>query len=336
MLYATCKRIAIRAMAAAAPKKILDNEQFAATVNDKRFRRRILYTGIKKRHVVSGRQRTSDLASISAEAILKKLEWDRDSIGTLIFITQNPDLVAPSTSMLIQTKLGLSQDLLAFDINLGCSGFTSGIQIMAGILRQTKGRGLLLMGDCQHYAPGMEYDADSILFGDGGAAVAMEYDEEAEDIPAFSMTDGSRFKALCSTFDRGHIMDGNEIVLFSLNEVVDSINAFHEHYGIRREDIDYYALHQAQKIIVDGVAHNCALPEDKVLKCYEQYGNTSSASIPFALCANTKLYEKKDLSIFCCGFGIGLAWSGALIHVSREGILPLIESDYTYPNLLAD
>lgn len=335
-MYSKYGNVAIRAIAAATPKKVLDNERFAESVSDKRFRRRILYTGIKQRRVVSGRQRTSDLASISAEAILKKLQWDKASIGVLIFITQNPDLGAPSTAMLIQTKLGLSQNLLAFDVNLGCSGFTSGVQIMAGILRQTKGRGLLLMGDCQHYAPGTEYDADSILFGDGGAAVAMEYDALAAAMPAFSMTDGSRFKALCSTYDRGHIMDGNAIVLFSLNEVVDSINEFHDHYGIRRDDVDYYALHQAQKIIVDGVAHNCALPENKVLKCYEWYGNTSSASIPFALCANTGLFEKEELSIFGCGFGIGLAWSGVLIHVRKDGILPLIESDYAYPDLLAD
>ncbi len=335
-MYSEFNHVAIQAIAATAPQRILDNEAFAESVSDRRYRRRILYTGIKKRHAVVGRQRTSDLASIAAEKILAKLQWEKKSVGVLLFITQNPDLYAPSTAMLIQTKLGLSQDLLAFDINLGCSGFTSGVQIMAGILQQTKGRGLLLMGDCQHYVPGTEYDADSILFGDGGAAVAMEYDENAAVIPSFSMTDGSRFKALCATFDCGHIMDGNAIVLFSLNEVVDSINAFHEYYGLQREDVDYYALHQAQKIIVDGVAHNCALPENKVLKCYEQYGNTSSASIPFALCANTALYEKDTLSVFCCGFGIGLAWSGELIHIPREGILPLIESDYTYPDLFAD
>lgn len=335
-MYSKYRNVKICAIAAAAPQHILDNESFAGRVSDRRYRRRILYTGIKKRHAVVGRQRTSDLASLAAEKVLTKLQWEKKSVNVLIFITQNPDLYAPSTAMLIQTKLGLSEDLLAFDVNLGCSGFTSGVQIMAGILRQTKGRGLLLMGDCQHYAPGTEYAADSILFGDGGAAVAMEYDGNAEDIPAFSMTDGSRFKALCSTFDRGHIMDGNAIVLFSLNEVVDSINAFHEYYGIQREDVDYYALHQAQKIIVDGVAHNCALPENKVLKCYEQYGNTSSASIPFALCANTALYDKERLAIFGCGFGIGLAWSGVLIHVSKEGILPLIESDYAYPDLFSD
>ena len=332
-MYVTYESVAVRAIASAAPTRILDNEVFAAGVTDRRYRRRIKYTGIKKRHAVTGRQRTSDLASIAAEKVLDKLQWDRESVQVLIFITQNPDMYAPSTAMLIQTKLGLSQSLMAFDVNLGCSGFTSGLQIMAGILAQTKGRGLLLMGDCQHYAEGTEYDADSILFGDGGSAVAMEYDESAVQMPAFQMTDGSRFKALCATFDQGHIMDGNAIVLFSLNEVVNDINDFHDHYGINRDDVDYYALHQAQKIIVDGVANNCRLPKEKVLQAYELYGNTSSASVPFALCANTDKFDKKILKIFACGFGIGLAWSGILFEIPADMILPMIESDYAYPNL---
>jgi len=332
-MYTTYHNVAIKAIAAAAPVHVLDNEAYAATVEDKRYRRRILYTGIKKRHSVVGRQRTSDLASIAAEKALKKLDWNPSSVQVLIFITQNPDMYAPSTAMLIQSKLHLSQEILAFDVNLGCSGFTSGIQIMAGILSQTKGRGLLLMGDCQHYAAGTEYDADFILFGDGGAAVAMEYDETADDIPCDQMTDGSRFKALCATYDQGHIMDGNEIVLFSLNEVVDSINQFHEHYAISRSDVDFYALHQAQKIIVDGIRENCQLDREKVLTAYQEYGNTSSASIPFAICANTHLFQKKKLRFFTCGFGIGLAWSSALITVEADCILPLIESDYAYPNL---
>lgn len=332
-MYSVLENTAIRAIASVAPTNVLDNEKFAASVEDKRYRRRILYTGIKKRHAVIGNQRTSDLAAVAAERIIEKLKWDKDSIGTLIFVTQSPDLYAPSTAMLIQTKLGLSQDLLAFDVNLGCSGFTSGIQIMAGILNQTKGRGLLLMGDCQHYAPGTEYDAHSILFGDGGAAAALEYDETVPPIPAFQMTDGSRFKALCSTFAQGQIMDGNEIVLFSLNEVVNDINDFHEHFRIDRQEVDFYALHQAQKIIVDGIADNCGLNKEKVLEIYSEYGNTSSASIPFAICGNISKYQSKELTFFCCGYGIGLAWSGVLIKLSKERIIALEENDYVYPNL---
>lgn len=325
--------VAVRAISATAPTKILDNEAFAQNVSDKRYKRRIKYTGIKQRRAVQGKQRTSDLACIAAEAVIGKLGWSRNSINFLVFITQNPDLYAPSTAMLIQTKLKLSQDLMAFDVNLGCSGFTSGVQIVSSLLSAENKCGLLLLGDCQHYRPGTEFESDYILFGDGAAAVALEYDESADDIKAFQMTDGSRFKALCCTYDKGHIMDGNEIVLFSLNEVVNSINEFLEKYRMDVKDVDFFALHQAQKIIIDGIANNCNMPKDKVLEAYQSYGNTSSASIPFALCVNTDKYKKQKLRIFACGFGIGLAWSGLYFTVDSDKVLPVIESDYVYPNL---
>lgn len=332
-MYLQYGNVAVKAVASAVPTKVLDNEKFAESVSDRRYKRRIKYTGIRQRRAVKGLQRTSDLACIAAEAVLKNLEWKRDFIRFLIFITQNPDLYAPSTAMLIQSKLGLSKSLMAFDVNLGCSGFTTGIQVMSGLLSKENMRGLVLMGDCQHYKPGTEFDADSILFGDGGSAVALEYDSAAESIKGFQMTDGTKFKALCCTYDKGHIMDGNEIVLFSLNEVVNSINEFFLQNRIDTNNIDFFALHQAQKIIIDGVANNCFMPKEKVLEAYQLYGNTSSASIPFALCANTEKYKKEKLNVFGCGFGIGLAWSGALFSIDRTGVLPIIESDYVYPSL---
>lgn len=330
-MFTVYEHVALRALAAAAPTHILSNIEYAATVSDKKYRRRILYTGIKERHTLRNGQYASDLAGIAAEAVLEKLGWARDSVGVLIFITQSPDLRTPSTAKLIQARLGLGQDLLAFDVNLGCSGFTSGVQIMAGILSQTRGRGLLLVGDGDRYAPGTEFEENAILFGAGGAAAAMEYDENAPAMPCSQMTDGTRCKALYTDLQGNTCMDGNEILLFSLNEVVDSVNEFHEHYGIERGQVDFYALHQAQKIIVEGIAQNCDLPGDKVLRVYENYGNTSSASVPFVLCANTDKLKGRALKVFTCGYGIGLAWSSALITVDADTVLPLIESDYVYP-----
>ncbi len=330
-MFTEYHHVAIRSIAAATPTHVLSNIEYAAKVNDKKYRRRIIYTGIEERRVVFGDQRTSDLASIAADEVIKKLGWSKNSICCLIFVTQSPDLISPSTAMLIQAKLGLGKDILAYDVNLGCSGFSSGVQIMAGVLAATKGRGLLLMGDCQHYAPGTEYNPGGIIFGDGGAAVAMEYDEDAPAMPCHQMTDGSRFNVLYGSYKYGRVMDGNAIVLFSLNEVVDSINEFHEHYNISRNEVDFYALHQAQKIIVEGICQNCNLPNDKMLRAYPKYGNTSSASIPFALCTNTSKLQGKGLKVFTCGYGIGLAWSSALITINDDAVLPLIESDYVYP-----
>lgn len=333
-MYTCYNNVKIETIISVAPKTILDNVAYAETLEDKRLKRKILYTGVKRRRTSLAEQVTSDLACVAVEEILKKSGWKKEEIGVLVLVTQTPDLYVPSTAMIVQGKLGLSHDLLAFDVNLGCSGFSSGIQIMSSIISQTRGKGILVVGDCLKFPEGGEYEDNNILFGSGISAVAMEYSEEATPIRAFQKTDGSRAKYLCSTYDKGHYMDGNEIVLFSLNEVVDSINEFHKEYNISFKDVDYYALHQAQKIIVDGIANNCDLPSEKVLEIYQEYGNTSGASIPFSICGNIEKYEKDVMTIFACGFGVGLAWSGVLFDIERDGILPIVESDKVYKNIL--
>lgn len=329
-MYTIYQDVSVRAIAATAPVRILDNRQHAQKTQDRHFKRQISYTGIFERHIATDGQRGSDLASIAAEKVMQHLQWERDSIHALIFVTQFPDLQRPSTAFLIQQKLGLSHDLMAFDVNLGCSGFTTGIQIMASVLSRTKGRGLLLLGDCHDYEPETEYSENMILFGDGGAAAALEYNENASPILCSQMADGSRYKALYSTLDGHRVMDGNEIVSFSLNEVVESIKSFFAYYHISLDTIDFCVLHQAQKIIVQGIADACAFPPEKILEAYQQYGNTTSASIPFALCTNVNRFSSKVLNIFTCGYGIGLAWSSAYFSIDSDCILPLEESDHRY------
>lgn len=334
-MYCDYRKVRVCGIAAAVPEHILDNVEYASNLQDKRLKRQVLYTGIKQRRCVSGKQRTSDLATIAAESIMDKLGWKREDVSALIFITQNADMYAPSTAMLIQTHLGLSQDCIAMDINWGCAGFTSGLQVLASILRSTKGKGLVLMGDCQHYTPGTEFESgDTVLFGDGAAAAALEFTADPQDhILCDQKTDGSRFKALYAPLNGPRKMDGNAILLFSLNEVVNMISEFPKHFGLKDDDIDFVALHQAQKIIIDGIANNCGIAAEKLVNSYEYYGNTSSASVPISICVNTNRYTKEKTRFFTCGYGIGLIWSSAYFEVETENILPIITSDYTYTAL---
>lgn len=125
-------------------------------------------------------QRASDLCAQAADVLLDRLEWERDSIKALIFVTQTPDLDTPSTAMLIQKRLNIGQDCICFDINLGCSGYIGGLQVLAGLLSNAGGRGLLLVGDGKYYNREGTIDANEMLFGDCGAATAIERQSDAE------------------------------------------------------------------------------------------------------------------------------------------------------------
>ena len=333
-MYGKYSNIKISGIAAAVPKQIIDNEQYAEQLGSRRAKKQVLYTGIRHRHCVEKGQSASDLSCYSAEKLLNKLQWDRDEIRVLVNVTQSADLATPSTAMIIQKRLGIGQDCIAFDVNLGCTGYVSGLQIVAALLQSTEGKGLLLVGDGRYYDIPDVPSTDSLLFGHGGAATAIEL-EEVNSMLYSQKTDGTRYNMLYSTLDGKMRLDGNGVLLFSLNEVSQSITEIKKYFDIQEEQIDYYILHQAQKMILDGMARECHISEGKIPQSYEEYGNTSTASIPVTICSNKELLAKKDcVKLFLCGFGIGLAWANVVLDLDTTCICPLEETDYCYNDVI--
>ena len=331
--YEGClEQIHVCGIASAVPKRFIDNAVFAEQMGGKRNKRQIALTGIKTRHICGEGQAASDFATFAADHLLTRLGWNRDEIKILIFVTQQADLSRPSTAMLIQRRLGIGADCSCFDVNMGCSGFTVGLQIIASMMLPVGGKGLLLVGDGRYVGGDGMLSRSDLLFGDGGSAAAIEI------APGYRMlfnqkTDGNRFDMIMCRRNGDAQMDGNGVLLFSLNEVADNIKAFRKAYGLTEDDIDYYVFHQAQKIILQGIASECQIPWEKVLNSYEKYGNTSSASVPISICANeSKLKEKPQVRLLMSGFGIGLSWGIVYLNVDTENILPVFETDICYPD----
>ena len=333
-MFGKYNNIKIAGIQAAAPQNVFDNEAYAEAGNNRRIRKFINYTGIKKRHLVVEGQSASDLSSYAADVLLDNLKWDRNEIRVLVNVTQSEDVRTPSTAMIIQKRLGIGIECLAFDVNLGCSAYPSGLQIIAALLQNTGGKGLLLVGDGKYYPPAESYNSDSLLFGDGAAATAIEICD-GHDLYYTQNTDGSRFDLLCSPWNGELKMDGNGILLMSLNEAANSIIEFREHFGINDDSIDFYVLHQAQKIIIDGMIEACGINSEKALRSYEEYGNTSSATLPVTISSNYKtIWDKGEkVTLYLCGFGVGLAWNGALLTIDSQNVYPLIETDHKYNDL---
>lgn len=322
------KNIKIAGIASAVPKNTIDNIAFVEQMGKKRNMRQIKLTGIKKRHICAKGQSASDFATYAADKLLNHLHWSREEIKILIFVTQQPDLSRPSTAMLIQKRLGLGTNCTCFDVNMGCSGFTVGLQIIASMLSVVGGKGLLLVGDGRYVDEDMHSTSD-LLFGDGGAATAIEV-ENGYNMVFNQKTDGYRVDTIMCRRNGGSQMDGNAVLMFSLNEVSDNIKNFRNQYGLTEDQIDYYVFHQGQKIILQGIANECNILWEKVLNSYENYGNTSSASIPISICENLQiLKEKKQVNLLLSGFGIGLSWGCVYLNIDTENILPIFEfGDY--------
>lgn len=332
-MYGKYNNIKIRGIAAAAPTRVIDNVECAEKLGNRRAKKQVMLTGIRHRHCVKEGQSASDLSCVSAERLLQKLEWDRNDIRIIVNVTQSPDLHTPSTAMVIQKRLGIGQDCLAFDVNLGCTGYVSGLQIIAALLQNTGGKGLLLVGDGQYAEIPEMPSTDSLLFGDGASATAIEL-ESGNTMLYAQKTDGTRHDLLSVALDGTLTMDGNAVLLFSLNEVCQSIRDFRDHFNVTEDSIDYYILHQAQKLILDGIARECNIDSKKVLTSFEEYGNTSTATLPITICNNVEEIQKKEhVKLYLCGFGVGLAWSSVVVDLDTDCILPIEVTDYCYNDL---
>lgn len=327
--------IKIQGISACVPANMENVMDYASLLGEKRVKRQIKLTGIESRHLSLPGQKASDLGSMAVEEVLNRLNWDRESVRILAVVTQTPDFQLPATAMVIHKNCRLGKECMAFDINLGCSGYTAGLQIVSGMLQAGGGRALLVAGDVEAYPKERRETeefkaemADWALFGFGMTATALECCME-NSLKFMQMSDGTGYKAIYK--HHGHMthMNGSEVFSFTINQVVDSIKEFKNHFAIDDSIVDYYVFHQAQKMILNNLSDLCDIPLEKILMSLKDYGNTSSASIPLTLCANMdKFKDKESIGIFMCGFGVGLSWGCIYTRISTKNIFPVKESDF--------
>lgn len=344
-MYTTIKNFQIVGMAAAVPTKwvsIKDVSDESESFIDKFIKN----TGVEGRYEASRKQTTSDFCFAAAEHIICDKQIRREKIGILVFVTQTPDYETPATACLLQKRLGLSKDCIAFDINLGCSGFTYGITMAASLLNTTDTQyALLLCGDTSakeknYLEKEKTTHSAALLFGDSGTATLIEKVESAPNILVSSKTDGQGFKAIITPYkgwrhpeypvgiQKGTQMDDYEVFNFATTEVTEQINSYMHYTSTSPEDYDCLVLHQANLLIIKRIAKKTNFSMNKTLVSIDKFGNTSSSSIPVSL---VKEYGNQEhggmINALCCGFGIGLSWSTVALRIDTKDIYPLIHTD---------
>ena len=333
------ENIRIGGISVAVPCKVEENILAADYLGARRCKKQIKLTGIERRHVSPVDQKMSDLCYVAAKKLIEHLKWNTADIKVLVLLTQNPNYIAPSTAFLLHKMLGLSKECVVFDVNLGCSSFNVGLQIVGSLLQQFPGnaKGICLQGDLAYNTvnPSIPPDAmaGNLLFGSAGSATALEKTvNKVSPISYATYSDGTRYEAILRKKNTDSVhMDGEGVFNFTVNDVVNDINAFKEATGLNEDNIDFYVFHQAQKLILDNVATLSNISEQKELRSLKDYGNTSGASVPLSICSNIDSFNnRKNVNMFTCGFGIGLSWSMAYINLETANILPVIYTDEVF------
>lgn len=351
MSFVSVNNISLKGIAACVPSSTFDNLTYDhVSVEERELF--IKTTGIKERRVAQGEMSTSDLCYTPAKQLIEKLNWNTDEIDIVIMVTQSPDYFIPGSAIILQDKLGLKKSCLAFDINLGCSGYVYGLYVLGNLMSsgQLK-KGLLLAGDKSTVSTSYKDKSAYPLFGDAGSATALEFDNNASTIYFNLGTDGSgkdainiehggsRYGIREDTFDmidiesgisreKRHLkLDGIEIFNFALREVAQNVNELYAKSNQDMNETDLFIFHQANKLINESVRKKLKIKDvSKVPYSLEKYGNTSSASIPLTMV--TEVREQlisKNNNLCLSGFGVGFSWGSALVKTQPLVCLPLIE-----------
>src|SRR5574344_1588083 len=181
------KNVKITAISTCVPSKQVDiyDNKFVYGGNIKKLNKVVNGTGFHKRHILEeGSSITAgDLCTCAAKKIFEA-GISKDDIKAVIMVTQYPDYFGPATACVIHGKLDLSEDCLTFDINQGCTGYIYGLLVASSLVNSNCKKVLLFVGDTptKSNGTGLDLTDDVPIFGDGGSATILEYDENAPEI----------------------------------------------------------------------------------------------------------------------------------------------------------
>lgn len=307
------------------PPTVIDNNDLAKMVktDDEWIRE---HTGIIKRHIAE-LETTSEMATQAALAALENAAIDPKEIDLIVLATLSPERATPSMSCIVQDKIG-AVNATCFDLNAACSGFVFALQTADAYIRSGFAKTALIIG-AETLSKMVDWTDRStcILFADGAGA-AIVRDKEYGILSSVTHSDGSKGMSLkCKerstrnflnrkTEDKHYIrMIGPDIYKFAVRKVPACIELLLDRAGVKKEEVAYFVLHQANARILESVSRKLEVPIDKFPMNVEHCGNTSSASIPILLDEmNRDGMLKKGDKIVLCGFGGGLTWGAHLLE----------------------
>jgi len=317
------------------PQRVLTNDDLAGMVDtsDEWIRER---TGIARRHIIANGETTASLAIQAARRALHVADADPREIDLIIVATTTPDHVFPSTACQVQDALGATQ-AGAFDLSAACSGFVYALAVGHQAIASGEHRQVLVIGaDTLSTRLDWKDRATCVLFGDGAGAVLLRASTgQAGVLSTVLGSDGSGGDVLIIPAGGSAMpitpealaqglhylrMDGRQVYRFATNAMADATQKAAEKAGWRLAEIDRVIPHQANERIIAAAAKKMGLPMDRFEVNLQEYGNTSAASVPIALCEAVKTGRVRPGDrLVLVGFGAGLTWASAAVRWRLPG-----------------
>lgn len=319
--------IVIRGISSVLPSQLIDNDSFLDRFSKSEIDSISKLSGVHRRYFCNPNTTTADLCTSAARHLLSRLSWEPNTIDALIFITQTPSNRMPASSAQIHSNLGLPQNSVPLDINLGCSGFPYGLWIAHTLIQSGLNRVLLLVGEKPSSIVDPNDRSTALLFGDAGTATALERSATCKGLSQYSLhTDGASPPPIHCSYGAEYVpdfltMDGAKVFEFTLSKIPPLLKSVS---SSSPKKIDFFCLHQANKFMLQYIIKKSGLSPGFFPINIHSYGNTSSASIP--LLVTSELASQAlggDLYLSCLGFGVGLSWACSNILLPKTNHLYL-------------
>ena len=343
--------VKIKGVVGCVPENLVSNKDSISSLFNDKIDTLIKATGISHRAIAKKNTTSLDLCIYAAEELIANTNTNKSDIGAIIQVTFTPEYLMPGDAQSAQTRLGLSKNIIAFDINMACSGYGYALYNAALIAKSINKKVLLLDGDVQSKYVSKKDKSTVPVLADAGTATIIEPAQDSEELFEFSFySDGSRRESLFipsggsknsisesdikyKSYSDGSMrkqkdiyMDGFEIFRFVAKDVSRFIEEFIIKTNKSINEFDNVVFHQANMYMIDQLAKKIKIEKNKVWKSGQLYGNPSSCSVPLTIahCASKNTTTKNKLNTLISGFGGGLSLFVGNIILDLEGYYKII------------
>ncbi len=313
------------------PERVMTNDDWSKIVDtdDEWITSR---TGIKRRRFAADDEATLDLAAQAAEKAIADAGLTAGEIDEIIVATDTPEAYTPDTASFLQHRLGC-REVPAYDLGgSGCAGFVQALDVARARMLLEPKRVIVVGVELISRLMSWEDRSFCVLFGDAAGAVVLGPDGgQAELLDVVAGTDGSQAdiltlktggtrhpfnaESLASGAYHRLDMDGRRVFREAVHRMTGAVAEVLDRIGKTVADVALVIPHQANKRIIDAVQHKLDVDEETVYVNVHEYGNTGSATVPFALweAKENGRINPGDLVVLTA-FGAGFHWAAAAVQ----------------------
>lgn len=337
----------IKAISTYLPHDVLEMTSLASIYGEKTVETIMKATGVERVRIARHDETASDMCFEAARHLLEQEQVPKELIDGIVFISQTADYRLPATSVILQHRLGLSQETVCFDISYGCSGYIYGIYQAAMMVSSGSCRNVLVLAGDTTTKLINPYDrAQRMVFGDAGSATLVSsgdhtfgfhinsdgsgYDQVIVPAGGFRIPSSELTRQEFEDKD-GNIrtqenlyMDGMAVFNFILQSGKSSIQTITDFMNWAKEDINLYALHQGTSFTLRYLIKRLKVEESKAPINILNYGNTGPATIPLILSDMFHMGASSNLNaldkVIMCAYGVGLSWGSVACNLADTNI----------------